>query len=139
MFFVIFGVSLRHFHSEHCNYLFIKNYWRTNFFLLPFKTFQSTKCVETLTKMRKIFENWKSLGFFVIFGVNLRHFHSEHCNYIPIKDYWATNFPLLPFKTIQSTQSVETLTKCIKTFKIGKGWVFCPFRCQFETLSCRTL
>ena len=25
--------------------------------------------------MHKNFENWKSLGFFVIFGVNLRHFH----------------------------------------------------------------
>ena len=33
----------------------------------------------------------ENFGVFVIVGVILRHFHSEHCNYLFGKDYWTTN------------------------------------------------
>ena len=53
---------------------------------------------------------WKLeiFGIFVIFGVNLRHFQTEYCNYVFIKDYGTYQlFHCWPFKTFQSTKSVK--------------------------------
>ena len=63
---------------------------------------------------------------------NLRsssNFHSEHCNYLFIKDYWTTNSFLVD--SLKHSKAVETLTKnALKTLKNGKIWVFCHFRFQ---------
>ena len=41
----------------------------------------------------------ENFEFFVIFGVNLRHFHLENCNKLFEKTYWTTHFLLVdPFQ-----------------------------------------
>ena len=71
----------------------------------------------------------ENFGFFVIFGVNVRHFHSEQCNYSVIKDYWTTNFFFVVSRRHSNPRSVSNFSKnCIEVLKIGKFWVFCHFR-----------
>ena len=98
-----------HFRCQFETFSFLKNAIHSSLSLLnnqtfpcwPFKTFKFTKSLNDLTKMRKTIEKWKILGFvdFVIFGVNLRHFHLENCNKHFGKAYWTTQFLLIdPFK-----------------------------------------
>ena len=73
--------ELKHFHSEHCNYLFKKDYWTTNIFLVdPLKHSNPRSLSKPQQKMHKNIENCNILKTFVLFGVNLKHFQCENCN-----------------------------------------------------------
>ena len=63
--FVILGVILRQFHSEHCNYLFGTDYCITHPFLVD-----PLKHCKKLTEMRKSFEKWKTL-YFLSFSMSI--------------------------------------------------------------------
>ena len=97
-----------------------------------FETFQSTKSVETSTKLQK--RLWKLENFgFVILGVTLRHFHLKNCNKLFGKDYWTTNcFLVDPLKHSKPRCLSKIWQKCVKTMKNGRLWDFCHFPCQFE-------
>ena len=54
---------------------FIKDYWTTNPFLVdPFKHSNPPNLSKILQKTHENVQNLKVFGFFVIFGVQLRHF-----------------------------------------------------------------
>ena len=79
--FVVFGVILRHCHSENFNKLFAKTYWALYFFLVdPFHCSNLQSLSKIWEKIQK--NHWKleNFGVFVIFGVNLRHFHIKKFN-----------------------------------------------------------
>ena len=88
-FFLIFGVNLRHFHLENCNKLF-GNPNGQHIFLTLFSVPIYNVRRKFRKKMHKIFEHWKLFfRIFVIFGVNLRHFHLEKRNKFSRKDCWT--------------------------------------------------
>ena len=65
--FFIIGVNMMHFHSEHCNYLFIKDHWTTKPFLVDPLNHFNPRCLSKLQqKNHKNFENWKNFSFLSI-------------------------------------------------------------------------
>ena len=86
-FFVISGVNLRHFHSERCNYLLIKDYWTTN--RLTRKNIPIHEVCQNFNKKSLKLYKLENFGIFVIFGVNLRYFHTKICNELFGKAYWT--------------------------------------------------
>ena len=122
--FVFFAVNLRHFHSEHCNFLFNQDYWTYQFFIIdPLK--HSTKSVEILTKMHKNFQNW----IFVISGVNLRLFHLKNVNTLFGKAYRTTHSLLLDPCQRSNLQSLsKNWAKTNESFENWKKiWTFVIF------------
>ena len=91
-FFLISGVNLRRFHLEKGNKLIGKANWSTRVFsLLALFRVPIQNCYQKFgEKMHKFFENWKVLGFFVIFSVNLRFFILNKKLFFG-KIYWTTN------------------------------------------------
>ena len=119
--FAIFGVNLRHFHSKQCNSLQKRLLDNQLFPCCSFKTFHSTKAVERITKLHKSFINRKFWVFFVIFGVNLRHFHLGNCN----KVCWTTHFVLVdPFQRSNPQSQSEIWKKVPKIFENNKSLEF---------------
>ena len=64
-------------------------------------------------------------------------FQKLHLSSLSIRD--NTFFPCRLFSTFHLTKCQKIGKKCMKALKIGKLWVFCHFRCQFETFSFKTL
>ena len=124
--FVNFGVNLRFFHSQHCNYLLIKVYWTTSFHLLTLYNIPIHEDCQNFTK--KIIETLKKgKSFFVIFGVTLRKFHLENCNKLFGKAYWTTHLLLVdPFQRSNPQSPSEIWKKVPKTRKVRN---FCHSRC----------
>ena len=90
--------------------------------------------------MHENHENWKTSGFFVIFGVNLKHFHLENYNKLFGKAYWITHsFFVDPFQRTNPQRMSKIRKKCIKSLKTRKFFDFCHLWCQFETFSLRKL
>ena len=86
-----FRFQFGHFHKENCNKLFKKVYWSTtqSFLVDPFERSNP----QSPSKIRKkTHRNFLFFRFdFVIFGVNLRHFHSKNSNYLFEEAYWTKN------------------------------------------------
>ena len=122
------------FFSEQCNYLVIKDYWTTNFFLVDALDHSNPihdgcrilnkKCIKTL----KI-ENFFAF-FSIIFGVNLGHFHLENWNKPFMKAYWTTNSLLVdPFQRSNPQRQWKNLEKIPKSlrflsFSVSIGDIF---------------
>ena len=61
----------------------------------------------------------KIFGFFAIFGVDSRHFHSTNCNKLFKKAYWTTKFFLVDlFQRSNLHSPSKTWKKCIKTLEV---------------------
>ena len=102
------------FHSENCNYLFKKDYWTTNSFLVD--SLKRSKAVETLTKNAiKTLKNGK-IWVFLSFSFSIKNSNSENCKKLFRNDYWTTHFFYLPFSTFQPTKSDVNLAKMHEVF-----------------------
>ena len=140
--FVIFGVNLRHFHSEHCNHLFIKTTGQPTFSLLTLWSIPKhevcgnfKKCLQTL--------KWKNFGIFVFFCVNLWHFHLETCKKLRKRQLDNQHFPRGPLKAFQFFELCRNDNKkCIKTLK-WKNFaifvIFCVNLWHFHLETCKKL
>ena len=128
---------MRSFHLEKRNKLFEKvNSAKHSCLFGPFQ--RSNRRSQTFRKtMHKIFGNWK---VFFVFCVTLRRFHLDDCNKLFRKAYWTTDSLLVdPFQRCNpQSRSKMGQEKCIKLLQTG-NYLFCFFRCQFETFSFRTL
>ena len=112
LFFVIFGVNLGFFHykvSINSSEKLTRQHIFSLLTILPFKSAKSVKNLEKNSIKSSEVGNFEN---FVIFDVLLKHFLSEHCNYLFIKDYWTTeSFLVDTLKHSNPQKSVETLTK----------------------------
>ena len=106
-----------------------------NHFLHPLKDSTHEFCQHFNKKCIKSLKIGKLLVF-LIFGVNLKHFHSENCNKFSGKAYWTTHsFLVDPLKHISSRNLSKLQQKVHKIFEKLK--FFCHSRSQFETFSFR--
>ena len=116
-----------YFRLRNCNYLFSKH---TEQHILPLLTLFKVPIDEVSRKFgEKCIKSSKMENFeiFVIFGVNLIHFHSEHYNYPFIKDYWTTHSFLDDHFQRSNPQSPSKIQKMQKNFEKRKILGFSSF------------
>ena len=130
---------LDNFRLKHCFDLFSKHTGQHIFSFLTLSSIPILKDYQKFGKKCIGYLEVESFEIFVNFGVNMRHFLSDHCNYLSIKHYWTTeNFIVDPLKQFNSQICRNFKKNCIKTFKVEKFWVFCIFGVNLSNFHLKT-
>ena len=128
VFFVVFDVTLRHFHLENCSKLFAKAYLTTHFLLFdPYQRSNSQSPSKIWKKCLKSLKIGQILGFLSFSESILDLFLPENSNNLFIEDYWTTSLCLVE-RFQHSFTSYNNIYQEILALNRIKMEVFCFLR-----------
>ena len=140
--FVVFGVNLKHFHFKKKQINSPEKPTGKHILsimaLFNVPNHKEWKKVHNGKKWKKYIKALKMgnfWGFFVKFGVNLRHFHLDNCYKLFRKDYWTPHsFLVDPLKHSNSPSLSKIWQNMHKIFEKWKCLGFLSFSVQIEEL-----